>query len=123
MPRRLISITWGELCELIEQEKDNYDRAMVVVFTSDYGDHCHTAQALTLDGEIAEREIEKSGYSHSDFALVDEDVEHNVVQSDDDESGDKLRCTQCRQGVGLKHAADCPNIADLTPPQRVLVIQ
>jgi hypothetical protein len=62
------SITVRQLQELLEGE----DPDALVIFTADYGDYHHTAQALPLRGELDNATIVKSAYSNSGYAL-DED--------------------------------------------------
>ena len=74
----LRTITVRELIDLLEGE----DEQALVIFTADYGDHYHTAQALPLRGECEAVTIEKSAYSNSGFAIEDErDAD---AQNDDD---------------------------------------
>ena len=65
--------------DLIEELK-NYDEDALVFFGTDYGDHCHTEQALpvqivggmeTSNGYPAT--VEKSAYSHSGLAVKEFD--------------------------------------------------
>lgn len=73
MARRFKSITVAKLRELLEGEDDQ----ALVIFAADYGDHCHTEQALPLRGEIDEVAIRESAYSASGYAVLgnDEDDE------------------------------------------------
>ena len=43
--------------------------------TSDYGDHCHTTQALRIH-EARASKLGTSGYSDSGLAVLDEDSEY-----------------------------------------------
>jgi hypothetical protein len=65
------SITKAQLLDAIEFIPDD----ALVCFSSDYGDIGHTKQVHSLQGYAEERRIEKSAYSHSDFALVEDDDE------------------------------------------------
>jgi hypothetical protein len=69
---RLSTLTVNELIELLQErvELDPANGEMGVLFAVDYGDHCHTEQALGIDGRIEEVGITKSGYSQSGFATV-----------------------------------------------------
>lgn len=52
-----------------------------VIFTSDYGDHCHTQQVHTLnDGatEACRGDLSESGYSHSGIAYKEDDDEDEM---------------------------------------------
>lgn len=63
------TITKAELLEALEELNDD-DK---IIFTTDFGDHHHTPQALPLRGEVEEVRITKSAYSNSGFALEEED--------------------------------------------------
>lgn len=76
MAASLRTITVATLRRLLENEDDD----ALVVFTADYGDICHTPQALPLRGRIEEVTIEKSGYSHSGYAIVDADEEDGGIE-------------------------------------------
>lgn len=65
------TITVAELIEIL-QEAEPTAR---VIFSTDYGDHTHTEQALPLCGEIEEVLITKTAYSNSGFAIVDAEDE------------------------------------------------
>lgn len=80
MAKGLRTITVRELMEALEGQ----DPDMRVVFTCDYGDYHHTPQALAIRGEFEELPLVESAYSHSGFALVQDDEE------DEDESDDDL---------------------------------
>ena len=59
--------------ELIERLQD-MDPDARVVFTCDYGDYHHTAQALPIVDDVEQSgQIEESAYSHSGFALGEDD--------------------------------------------------
>lgn len=64
-----------------------------VVFGTDYGDHCHTEQALpvtTIDELDAREVLTESGYSKSGVAiesLRDEDSASNEVESNSNQLG------------------------------------
>ena len=74
MANTLRSITVRKLIDLLEGE----DPDAQVIFSTNYGDYHHTQQALPLDGEIVGQvTVEKSAYSNSGFALVDENGEED----------------------------------------------
>jgi hypothetical protein len=66
--RKLGSMTVRELIDALE----GYDDDTVVVITSDYGDHCHTEQALGVD-EVEQVDLEENAYSDSGYAVADDD--------------------------------------------------
>lgn len=68
--RKLHSITVGELRQLLE----HHDDEVMVLLQYDYGDYHHT-QAVDLIHDAILRSIEGSGYSHSGYAVADEEVE------------------------------------------------
>tara|TARA_Y100000034_G_scaffold133844_1_gene200604 strand:- start:961 stop:1215 length:255 start_codon:yes stop_codon:yes gene_type:complete len=70
--------------DLIE-ELQNYDDDTPVVFASDYGDYCHTEQALTLDSieEVTYNDFDESAYSNSGVA-----VQFDANRTEDDEDDD-----------------------------------
>lgn len=65
----LRTMTVGKLRRLLEAEDDD----ALVIFTANYGDFHRTQQALPIFGRIEEARIEKSAYSTSGFALVDDE--------------------------------------------------
>ena len=72
--RKLRTITIGELIDLLQDQ----DPDAQVLFTANYGDRGHTAQALPIHGEIDDIKEEgltvaESGYSISGFAIVSKD--------------------------------------------------
>ncbi len=69
MPRPPKSITVAELIEILQDQ----DPEARVMFACDYGDHHHTKQVLTIDGELEPLLIEESGYSQSGWAVVEDD--------------------------------------------------
>jgi hypothetical protein len=72
---QLRTISVREMLEVLENE----DPDALLIFTSDYGDHSHTDQALPIEGTVEEVLIEKSAYSNSGFALAtDDDDEDNT---------------------------------------------
>ncbi len=74
----LRTITVAELIELLEdQPKDAR-----VILGADYGDRCHTEQALPLRGECEQVTISKSAYSSSGYAIAEPD------EDDDEETAD-----------------------------------
>lgn len=65
--RQLIEALGGELTD------ESLDGDDPVFFTCDYGDHCHTEQALPV-GEILDAEssdMRTTAYSHSGICLVE----------------------------------------------------
>jgi len=66
---KLRTITVRELVESLE----DFQPDTLVVFASDYGDHCHTMQAVTIKGEFEVKDLQRSGYSDSGFAVPSED--------------------------------------------------
>ena len=75
---KLRTLTVARLIDLLEGESPD----ALVIFSTDYGDHHHTQQALPLRGELETVTIEKSAYSNSGFAIAEPD------EDGDDESGD-----------------------------------
>lgn len=73
----LRTITVRDIMARLEGE----DPDMPVIFTADYGDYHHTAQALPIRGEIEEMQVAESGYSNSRYALVE------VEDRDEDSDG------------------------------------
>lgn len=69
MAKQLRSITVRQLISALQDE----DPDAVVVFASDYGDHGHTEQAHAIDGQIEPATLVESAYSHSGWAVPDED--------------------------------------------------
>lgn len=77
------TITGRELKALAEDIEDD----ALVVFAADYGDRCHTEQALAIRGEVERVEIADSAYSSSGYAIaqdesdnVETDVEIVVIR-------------------------------------------
>lgn len=69
------TITVRELREALEGQDDDTP----VLFTTCYGDHSRTQQALPLRGEVDTVTIEKSAYSNSGWAIQDSD---NIYDDD-----------------------------------------
>jgi hypothetical protein len=70
-------MTVGQLIEALEDMPED----AVVVFSSDYGDICHTEQALVVRTveELDESErLEASAYSHSGIAIESLDDDEGV---------------------------------------------
>lgn len=61
------TITVAKLIELLEGESLDAK----VIFSTDYGDHSHTPQALPIRGETDTVCIQKSAYSTSGFAIAE----------------------------------------------------
>ena len=76
MSNSIRTLTVAELIEILQEQEPD----ALVVFASDYGDHCHTQQAHFIQGTISEMPLKKSAYSRSGFAVdVDpEEDEHNT---------------------------------------------
>jgi hypothetical protein len=76
------AVTVGELRAMLE----DHDEESLVVFICDYGDHCHTQQALPI--KVAEQfssdDFRTSGYSQSGIAMIEE--MHESVKDYDEES-------------------------------------
>ena len=62
------------VAELIE-ELEQFDKDALVMFVCDYGDHCHTQQALPVREveEYTTRDLRDSAYSQSRIALEPRD--------------------------------------------------
>jgi hypothetical protein len=69
MNRRLRSITVAELIELLQGESPDSQ----VIFSTDYGDRCHTPQALPIEGMLELVTIRESAYSTSRYAIAEPD--------------------------------------------------
>lgn len=68
--RELRTLTVGQLRDLLADYGDD----LPVVFSCDYGDYCHTEQALPIRGhDVFEVVLEESAYSQSGFAVADDD--------------------------------------------------
>ena len=74
--KKLNSITVAELIELLQDQ----DPEAAVCFSSDYGDHCHTQQVLTLRGEAEMQKVYESAYSDSGFAVVKDDEDDDGTE-------------------------------------------
>lgn len=61
----------------------DYDDNQLVAFSSDYGDHCHTEQALPIEGYAELKLISESGYSESGYAVLDEEPDAEERELDD----------------------------------------
>jgi hypothetical protein len=79
--------------ELQEMEPD-----AVVLFTCDYGDHCHTRQALPIESVEAseQRRLSKSGYSHSGIAFKDDGEELSFYCGECGEERSVSICPKCK---------------------------
>lgn len=69
MAKNLRSITVEELIALLQDQ----DPEARVIFSTDYGDHCHTEQALPLRGEVDTVTVTESAYSNSGFMIAEAD--------------------------------------------------
>jgi len=78
------TITLQELVdELTDYLEEHGDKPVLI--TSDYGDHCHTEQALGVK-EVSFCHVEQSAYSSSGYAVI-----QNSLGEDDEESVIVLR--------------------------------
>lgn len=68
---RLTTMTKAELIEAL----DHVDDDSPIVFVCDYGDYCHTMQALGITVVTDDQFLEKSAYSHSGMALIEGEVD------------------------------------------------
>ena len=82
MSRTINTITIRELIDILQDYSHDYGEGTKVAFSSDYGDHCHTQQVLTIEGNVNEEQIYESAYSDSGFA---------VEKEPDEEDGEKQR--------------------------------
>lgn len=71
------SIKISELIANLQEAAEMFGDDAMVVVTSDYGDHCHTPQAILLDGEIKQTSLHESGYSNSGFSIDRDDEEED----------------------------------------------
>lgn len=62
---------------------EDLDPKAEVMLTADYGDYCHTEQALEIE-EVEEVTLEESGYSQSGWAVAGE-----ADDDDEEEDGDE----------------------------------
>lgn len=74
MPRTIRSITVQELREALEDFKPED----IVVFSHDYGDHCHT-QAVGRIENIKMQDLVETAYSDSGFAVKDDESQREPV--------------------------------------------
>lgn len=90
--RRMLAscITVGDLISELEQ----YDRELPVILTADYGDHCHTEQALPLlsISESAGCTLKESGYSKSGVAVEDHADEDYDPELDEAQAEERTAC-------------------------------
>ena len=80
MAKQFTSITLGELLEVVKDAIREYGEETMVCGSADYGDHCHTQQAIDFSGKLEMKKVEDSAYSDSGYR-VSEDFEG------DDETG------------------------------------
>lgn len=80
------TITKRDLLNALE----GFDMDTPLVLVCDYGDRCHTQQALSIDTivEAKAKQLEQSGYSQSGWAWRDPD-EHEDRDEDEDEENDE----------------------------------
>lgn len=76
-----MTLTVRELREALEDEEDDAH----VVLVADYGDHCHTQQALPIM-DVTVTKMKESGYSASGWAVLD--AESRYDEDDEDEDGE-----------------------------------
>ncbi len=69
MAKTLQTLTVKDLIELLECEDPNAR----VIFSTDYGDHSHTEQALPLRGLVDIVTVTRSAYSNSGFQIAEPD--------------------------------------------------
>ena len=77
--RKFSTLTALELRELLEELPDD----ALVVFSSDYGDYCHTEQAHTMRGELTPARLRMSAYSRSGWAVIDPERDGDDEVDDD----------------------------------------
>lgn len=90
MSKSLKSLTVRELIDELETMPED----AVVVLTSDYGDHCHTEQALRIDSVEELTITHRGAYSTSGW-VVDE-------PEDDDEDDEPSAKPTAQQVVALR---------------------
>lgn len=78
MSKTLKSLTVRELIDELEMMPDD----AVVVLTSDYGDHCHTEQALRIDSVEELTILKRGAYSASGWVVNDEEPEEDDEPED-----------------------------------------
>lgn len=78
------TLTVRKLMEMLE----DLDGDLPVVISADYGDYCHTMQALSID-EVIECEVVESGYSGSGYAVPKDDAPSWDDDEDEEEDGEK----------------------------------
>ena len=91
------------VADLIEELR-SLPKDAKVFFTCDYGDHCHTIQALPVKSidEHTAKTLSESAYSQSG-------IEFNDGNDDDDET---FYCENCDKEVGHYHV--CPKCKQVT---------
>ena len=79
--RNFRTLTVNQLLNLLEGE----DPDALVVVSCDYGDICHTQQAIGFRGELIDGVLTDSAYSHSGKAVVvaDEEEYEDLVDDED----------------------------------------
>jgi len=75
----MTTVTLRALIESLQEAEEEHGPDVPIVFSSDYGDLCHTQQAHSLDGNVKVTSLKESGYSCSGYRITDED--------DDDHDG------------------------------------
>lgn len=91
--RTLKTITVAELIDALE----DLEPEALVIFSTDYGDYHHTAQALPIKGEIEEGTVSESAYSNSGFQLH---------QEEEDERSEEGECMDCGK-IDEPHETGC----------------
>lgn len=87
----LNTITVGQLKQML----DDFNDDAKIVFADDYGDYCHTTQALTIQSVYSLKrdgqKLEKTAYSKSGYAIVNnyDDSDYDDEEDDDEEDQDE----------------------------------
>ena len=81
-------MTVNELIDELKHMRDLNGGDVEVVMTADYGDICHTTQALTICG-VTVTTTRESAYSHSGKAIVtnEDDEEAEETETELEETG------------------------------------
>lgn len=70
----------------LKLQLESLDPDAKVLFVCDYGDYCHTQQALPVEqiyeGDEPQEQLVKSAYSKSGLALVDDEDDEGEVPSE-----------------------------------------
>lgn len=86
-------MTVGQLIE----ELQGMDPDAVVLYVCDYGDHCHTQQALPIASvvEATADQLAPSGYSQSGVSYHEADLDKTYYCEACDEECETPRCPAC----------------------------